>query len=52
MGNLKCKSAYSTPDPKIKIDVRGSLTGDNFPSTEAFIIPEGSDTKVFLGVGQ
>ncbi|NQY20442.1 MAG: hypothetical protein HRT40_03900, partial [Campylobacteraceae bacterium] len=39
-------------NPDGSLSIKGELTGDNFPSTEAFIIPDGSNTKVFLGIGQ
>lgn len=38
-------------NPDGSLDVQGYLQGDNFPSTEAFVITKGG-TKVFLGVGQ
>lgn len=39
-------------NPDGSLSIKGELTGDDFPFTEAFIIPEGSNTKVFLGIGQ
>ena len=50
--NIDVFSEFSITENKKAgtLDIRGKLTGDNFPSTEAFI-SDPSGNNVFIGIG-
>jgi hypothetical protein len=49
--NIDVFSDFSITSKSSSLSISGKLTGDNFPSTEAFISDK-SGANVFLGVGQ
>ncbi len=48
--NINVESLFSITSSKNTLSVKGVLSGDNFPSTEAFI-KDPSGNSVFLGIG-
>ena len=49
--NLDVHSSLSVKEDLKKgvLSIKGSFTGDSFPSTEAFVVDQSGNTKVFLG---